>query len=316
MPAIPARRNEENKTMNFENDIPLSVAINAFSGTSFSPDRRGGQYVADYAKTLAGDLEELSIQAEAGGTAHLLQAEFDRYRDGYRKRYLAYLHSHSRIVSTMIAGGSNFPVRRMQKRNNVCDKRAQELIEFRARAIKAIKATLRPDLQPIRASDYDACERLRHEIASLEDQQAYMTKINKAHKQFLRDAGRLECSDLTDSDRALIRNYKPAYSWEPHPFAPFQLTNNNANIRRLRARLEQISAAKAAPVVAQESTNGVRMEDDPPANRVRLFFPGKPDASVRSTLKGNGFRWAPSIGAWQGYRNTRTLSTAQQLVSV
>ena len=33
--------------------------------------------------------------------------------------------------------------------------------------------------------------------------------------------------------------------------------------------------------------------------RIQIVFDGKPDEAIRSTLKGNGFRWAPSQGAWQ-----------------
>ena len=34
-------------------------------------------------------------------------------------------------------------------------------------------------------------------------------------------------------------------------------------------------------------------------NRLQVFFDGKPDADTRAELKSNGFRWAPSVGAWQ-----------------
>lgn len=33
--------------------------------------------------------------------------------------------------------------------------------------------------------------------------------------------------------------------------------------------------------------------------RIQIVFDGKPDEAIRSTLKANGFRWAPSQGAWQ-----------------
>ena len=33
--------------------------------------------------------------------------------------------------------------------------------------------------------------------------------------------------------------------------------------------------------------------------RVQFIFPGKPDDETRTMLKENGFRWAPSQGAWQ-----------------
>ncbi len=33
--------------------------------------------------------------------------------------------------------------------------------------------------------------------------------------------------------------------------------------------------------------------------RVQFIFDGKPDEETRELLKANGFRWAPSQGAWQ-----------------
>lgn len=47
---------------------------------------------------------------------------------------------------------------------------------------------------------------------------------------------------------------------------------------------------------------------------MRLFFDGKPDAETRDRLKSNGFRWAPSIEAWQGYINYRTQELARSFL--
>ena len=33
--------------------------------------------------------------------------------------------------------------------------------------------------------------------------------------------------------------------------------------------------------------------------RIQIVFDGKPNEAIRNTLKANGFRWAPSQGAWQ-----------------
>lgn len=165
------------------------------------------------------------------------------------------------------------------------------------------------------AGDSNAIERLEEKIVSLRARQDRMKTINAAHKAFKRDPKTLEESALSQQDKDLIRRYVPAYSWEPHPFAPYQLTNNNATIRTAEKRLEQLTAAKAMPETEQQAANGLRLEDSPADNRVRLFFPGKPDADVRAKLKSNGFRWSPTIGAWQAYRNHNTLAVAQSFVS-
>ena len=41
----------------------------------------------------------------------------------------------------------------------------------------------------------------------------------------------------------------------------------------------------------------------PLLNRLQVFFDGKPDEAARDELKANGFRWAPSVGAWQRQLN-------------
>jgi hypothetical protein len=94
-------------------------------------------------------------------------------------------------------------------------------------------------------------------------------------------------------------------------FADYETKNKGANIRRLEERLEAIKRAKAAPVTESEGEGGVRMEDNPADNRVRLFFPDKPSSDVRATLKAHGLRWAPTLGCWQAYGNPRSFAYAQ-----
>lgn len=93
-------------------------------------------------------------------------------------------------------------------------------------------------------------------------------------------------------------------------FPSYKLTNNGANIRRMKERLQSVSKAQATPETIIEGSNA-RLEDCPPENRVRLFFPGKPSEEIRSRLKRAGFRWSPNIGAWQAFRNNWSIQTAK-----
>jgi len=299
----------------FENDIPLDTARLAHMGTSFVPEERASQERAEYAKTLAGDWERLLALATTEEKRSTLVEEFARYREGYARRTLAHLHSRSRCLSTMIAGPSNFNGRRNEKRNDVAHRRLTELVEFRERALKAIRRALCPELAPIMTGDDDAAERLAAKIAAAEALQARMKAVNKAHDRFVKDPATLEASSLSDQDKVSVRNYKPAYSWEPHPFAPFELTNNSANIRRMKERLALVGRLKATPEATAEGT-AARVEDVPAENRVRLFFPGKPSVEIRTTLKRGGFRWTPSLGCWQAYRNTGSLALARQVAGI
>lgn len=292
-------------------DIPESLARSAHAGTSFTPEKRGEQTRLEYAATMAKDYADLRELAEKNGTLALVDAEFARYREGYAKRYRAYLSSSSRCVSTMIAGPSNFPAARMNKRAEVAHKRLEEFLDFRERALKAIRRTLCPTAGPIMAGDSDAVERLQAKILEAEAFHAQMKAVNNAHKAFLKNPASLETAPFSDETKNTIRNYKPSYSWEPHPFAPFEFTNSSANIRRMKERLAHLVKSKAATGFSAQGEKA-RLEDCPSENRVRLFYSGKPDEETRARLKSCGFRWTPTLGCWQAYRHQHTYDLAKK----
>lgn len=300
----------------FINDIPASVAVRAFQGTSFSPEKRAASYRADYAQTMASDYEEFRRNAEKGGTLDKLDAAFERYRAGYAARYRAWLSSHSRCISWMITGPSNFPTRRAQKWNAAAHARMQAVIDFREVVRRSIVRELRPDLRPIMSGDADAIERLAIKLAHLEHSQQTMKQANAAirkHAKAGSEAQVLALVELGFSPASATDLLKPDFAGRIG-FPDYALSNGNANIRRVRERLEHLERAHAQPVQEKQG-NGVRLEEDPPANRVRLIFDGKPDAETRERLKGSGFRWAPSLGAWQAYINYRTLELARSFVA-
>jgi hypothetical protein len=199
----------------------------------------------------------------------------------------------------------------MQRLGAVADKRAEELVDFRKRALDAIRKALRPEDRPIMAGDSDATARLRVKLAEAETLQARMKAANVAIRKNARAGVAVQVAALVAlgiSEGAAGRLLEPDFCGRIG-FADFELTNNGANIRRMQQRLAQLEVAKATPTTELEGARA-RLEDAPADNRVRLFFPDKPAVDVRDRLKHSGFRWAPSLGCWQAYRNASTLATA------
>ncbi len=283
--------------------IPLKMAQNAYYASSFSPERRGKQEQADYVNQMNADYEHLSQYADTPEKQEQLREEFERYRAGYVKHQLARLHATSRTMSSMITGPSKFPTERNQKRLDTEHKRSTEHIEFRERALKAIRKKLRPETGAIQSNDPNAASSLEKKLASLKALQDQYKAINNAHKKFLSDPASLDASDLSDEHKAAVRNYKSQYSWEPHPIAPYQLTNNAANIRRVQSRIEELKKLDKAEAKSENWSGGVTVEESPEDARIRIHFPGKPSREVIDSLKGRGFRWSPSVGAWQRHLN-------------
>jgi hypothetical protein len=295
---------------NFENDIPKDLALRAFDNVSHDPGGRGQRALADYKNTLEGDYAELLKQADTDEKRELLEKEFSRFRSGYSKRYTAWLHSASRCMSSFVTGPSNFPVDRARKYSRWEHNRSMALHEFRKRALASIVKTLHPELRPIMAGDGDAVERLRQKIREAEAFQKQMKEANKYYKR----KGSLEGFEgpewLLQKAASHLR-----FTHGEKPFPSFASTNTSANIRRMKQRLEAISRDRAKEkTTAQGET--AKVEDCPAENRVRIFFPGKPAQEIRTHLKKSGFRWSPTIGAWQAYRNPWALETARKLAGV
>lgn len=302
----------------YADDIPLSLAKSAHYGTSFVPEKRGEQERSSYAQSLQADWAALETLADSDEKKAVLTDEFARYRSGFRRRTILYLSAKSRVMSSMIAGPSNFPVARNRKRSDSADNRLRELLEFRERALKAIRRKLQPELRPIMAGDADATDRLAAKIAEAEKLQDAMKKANaiirKAPKNQSTPEKVAAIVALGFAEDRAGELFKADFCGRVG-FPNYALTNNNANLRRMKERASQVARAKAAPEVAIESeTNGIRVEDCPPDNRVRIFFPGKPDEATRSRLKSGGFRWTPSLGCWQAYRHNHTIALAKSFV--
>ena len=162
----------------------------------------------------------------------------------------------------------------------------------------------------ISSDDPEALDKLREKLAKLEAKQEYMKRINKTHRAYLK-TGKLP-EDLTDKEREAITTYEPRYSWEPNPFPHYALSNNNGNMKNVRDRIKRLEA-HAEDVTTEKEIGDIRVVDNVEDNRVQVFFPGKPDEATRKTLKSHGFRWSPSVGCWQAYRNNSARWALQEL---
>lgn len=85
-------------------------------------------------------------------------------------------------------------------------------------------------------------------------------------------------------------------------FASCTITNNGANIRRVKQQLEKARTMKSMEN-KEYSIGDIDVVENYSENRIQLFFNGKPDEAVRNELKRNGFRWAGFNGCWQAYIN-------------
>lgn len=144
----------------------------------------------------------------------------------------------------------------------------------------------------ISGDDPDAGQKLQAKIDALEAQQNRMVKVNALLRKG-DDAG-LAALGLSETD---IYQLKTPDFCGRVGFPSFQLTNNNANIRRLKERLNLQQESAALDTQEKEYSFG-KLRRDMDENRYMFIFAGKPDENTRATLKRNGFKWSPTRSAW------------------
>lgn len=230
------------------------------------------------------------------GRSEREQDKIDYLLSSYARRLADNINAQNRnrasCPSVLIAGPANFPVKKKQRQNAREDTLMHEYQEI-ASILDRIRSVGRGG---IRSDDPEAAEKLAEKLEKQEAMQARM----KAANAFYRKHKTLDdCPDLTPEQietlkASMARDWRP----DPKPFESYQLSANNAKIRALRERLEALQSAKAAPA-EDEQHDGYTYREDTEIMRVQFIFDGKPGTETRDLLKANGFRWAPSQGAWQ-----------------
>jgi len=266
-------------------------AINAHNGTSHTPEKRGAQLINDYSEELQSDMDELQNE----GIAEDIILE---YKQRYERNLTSWLYAKSNCLSTMIAGPSKFPVRRAEKANRSEDRHYQVFRNWRERAKKAI---VRKSLPPKTVSS--ELDRYRLDLESMKRNQEVMKSCNAIIRKALK-SGKDCIPDLVAAglSEANARELLKPGGWWGVGFAPFSLTNNNANIHRVEGMIKMLEEKeKNAQNIGEVSYKfpGGTVVVNYTADRVQIINDEKPGEEIRRSYKSAGFVWSPSNKAWQ-----------------
>jgi hypothetical protein len=302
-----------------ETDLNRKLAYNAHRGTSFSPDVRAQQEIDGY----MAEMQEVSARFAPFATPTnetSLRDDLERYRQGYLKHLNARLAAKSNCLSTMITGPSNFNHRRNEKANATEHRRTTELLEWKEKALNRLNRDYNPAAiarRPIRSDEVDAIEQLQAKIEAAEKDQAVMKSVNKITRSKKLDNEQKAAEiDKLGLSQELMTYFVRAGEGK---FPSYRLTNNNANIKRMKARIMQLKAEATRPEVEnqEKSIDGtpVTIIENRDEGRLQLLFNGKPPAQVIRTLKSNGFKWSRTNGAWQRLLNSNARRTVDTITN-
>ena len=274
---------------------------------SFS-DYREGSATAEYRAMV--DKAAAVAEHQKARVDPMYHEKIDHLLDTYARKLAENMNQgfaiDARVPSVMIAGPANFSVRQKEKQNRARDGNMEEWRHIQG-LLDKIRST---GMGGISADDPAAVEKLQKKLDSLERSQLIMKEVNA----YYRKHGTLDGCALLSPDQIERLKSDMAASWRssPKPFESYQLTNNNAEIRRVKARIEELSK-RAEQTFSGWEFDGGHVEMNREDNRMQVFFDGKPDADTRAELKSSGFRWAPSVGAWQRQLTDNAIRAADRL---
>lgn len=171
----------------------------------------------------------------------------------------------------------------------------------------------------IASDDPEAIQKLKNKLESLEKAQEMMKAANKIVKsQHMSQADKIEYMiqtlSLTHSQASEI--LKPDFCGRVG-FASYQLSNNNANIRQTRERLNQLEKMhNQEPLSGEGEIEGLKWALYEEDGRIKFSFDDKPSDEVRSQLKSNGFKWSRYSKAWVRKLTPNAISSTRYILKL
>lgn len=295
-------------------ELNKELAMQAHCGTSFSPEVRGKAIIDGFSSHLAQIRDDLMKSAETDEDREFISAEMRILKSGYASKMNDQLSSQSRCMSTMIAGPSNFNTRRAEKANRAYENKFDATNAYLERAISSIRRRL--NKRQVEAAGGEI-EVMKAELANAEKSHDIMKACNKLirskklsdEERIAQMVGTLGLSEHT-AQEVLTPDYMGRIG-----FAHYSLSNSNANIRRMRERVEEMQKKEDTPTTEREFDGGMLI-DNCDADRIQIDFDEKPDDTMRAKLKGSGWRWAPSVMMWQRKRTNAAIRSAKEILEV
>lgn len=160
----------------------------------------------------------------------------------------------------------------------------------------------------VRADDLKAVDMLKENLAGLESRREFMQTVNDYYKENGTTHG---CEGVTEEQAVELDSRIEKYNQEtPYPGRFFN--DNYKQIRMLKSNIHRLENKPETVFKGWKFQTGeavINLAN----NRLQLMFNEKPTTEQRETLKENGFKWAPSMKAWQCPLDFKSISAADKI---
>lgn len=272
-------------------------------------DYKAGSATAEYRRMVDAATELAERQKQR--VDPMYHEKIDRLLEIYCRKLAENMNAsysiEARCPSILISGGGNFPVRKKEKQNAARDRNLEEWNYIQG-LLDKIRSVGTGDIS---SDDPQAVEKLEAKLATLEKHQEMMKAANAAIRMKDPAKGDAKLAELGYTPEDIAKLRAPDFCGRIG-YPAYELQNNNANIRRIRGRIAELKKRTESTPEGWEFDGG-RVVVNTAENRLQIIFDGKPNADIRTELKGEGFRWAPSQGAWQRQLTDNAMRAARRL---
>ena len=294
---------QENKTVDYKKDFTLSkhweTIERAHAGISWDGDKRANSIVKDYSNELDEDLKELG---ESPG----------KYAEKYERYFLDWIHAKSRCISTMITGGSNFPVAKAEKANRSEHNKWEAFRHWRQKYIKAVNRERHKSPE----EDLEIKMRELDEAVILNEKIKTYNKVIKKYK-----SGKITKDELFEQAKELGLSEKTIASVKQFiDEAWFQkISTLGPEIKRkkdmvitFKARIQRKSDWEDIEFDNDGLTGRIAIEDD----RVKIYHDEKPNVERLKALRERGFKYSRNWNCHCRKHTANAVDAAKRIVGV
>ena len=243
------------------------------------------------------------------------QDRIDRYReraDAARAQSDALSKQSHDMIHAIPMGQPIMSAADARYRERAGKKMQQAIAADEKAAYYEAKAEAAENNTAISSDDPDAIEKLEAKLEQRRTLQTYMKNVNAYYRKYGTCRG---MDGITDEQADKFdADVKSGLSWGL-PFPSYALSNNNQEIHRLEARLQRLKESREIGFVGWEFEGG-KVVANSEANRLQIFFDDIPDEAIRKELKGWGFKWARSVGAWQRQLSQNAIFAASRIKAI
>lgn len=276
-------------------DLPTNVADIA-KGTSHVPERRAESYREWYIDLLNTQWDFICKHVTNEESQENFASDLIHdFKDRLLRKLADNINARCNCISTMITGPARFPVKKANRANDrerSTGEAITELIEKSEKYIVKALMNALPDSVKTSQAAANMIMRLKRDFGY------YGENSNNAHWIRPISKGRIS-TFIKNNNKEALRVVLQFINDSQKDMKKPLWTKRNGIFKEFEDALNAPDVEEELETTVIFDHDFVRIENNREAERVQLFFDGKPSDDVRAILKSKAFRFSPTNEAWQ-----------------